>query len=159
MHQLFWSILKRLRRRWRLFALILVVCIGFGVCIFRIFIRCSPNGRYAPIIAQIQANKLQPDSNGKLNLPAEFHGIVNGDAVFISKLSGNRMAILFPTWFGRGSDIEGYVYVEGGLIKSDFYTVTWGGGTSYDYINLGDRNMLSVTPQCGYWYWVTRRLD
>ena len=78
--------------------------------------------------------------------------------VYVEHRPDGRLFILFPTWYGRGSDIEGWLYCSGPLKPSDFVVVHWG-SSGQPALNAAGYKMLRVESQKPPWYWVTRRLD
>jgi hypothetical protein len=142
---------------------IVIFVIVFACCAVFVwmFARRSIPGHaesYLRIVGEINAGRLKPDGRGMIVLPPSFHGETARDVVYSDRRPGGRLFVLFPTWYGRGDDIEGYVYVRGGLRNSDFYDVIWS-GKPIAFIDVASRQMLMVTSQSGDWAKVTRRLD
>lgn len=123
---------------------------------------CGPadRARYLAIVERVNTGEIGVDTDGRSVLPSAFKGIVCRDEIYVRRTTDGRLIFLFPTWYGRGADIEGYLYVNGGLKTSDMYPVQWGIGKKPEmYLDVGVRDMLSTNKICHDWYWVSRRLD
>jgi len=137
-------------RRMTLFPLLFAIAlVGCG----------SSTARYESVLADIESGVLVAPTNGVLKLPTRFAGLAPQGEMYVETKSGGRLFVLFPTWYGRGSDIEGLLYCSGSLTASDFYTIDWGAGGKHEHLDVGRRNMLTVSDLKPHWYSVTRRLD
>jgi hypothetical protein len=144
----------------RKYIVIILVLIVLSAVAFMILGRCVPAERaqYMSVIEELREGSISPDAEGMVPLPTKYRGLVVRDAIYAGRLRDGRLVVLFPTWYGRGADLEGYVYVAGGLNASDFYTVLWS-GRPVEFIDVGSRRLLSVDCQRGDWAWISRRLD
>lgn len=123
---------------------------------------CSnPPAKYQPIVQAIEGGTLTRITDGVIKLPPELAGITPRDEIYIEKKADGRMFVLFPTDYGRGDDLDGYLYCSGGLLPSDYYSIDWGAGSggTQQHINVAGKQMLSVEEYQPNWYRVTRRLD
>jgi hypothetical protein len=139
----------------------LLVLVALGVVL--IFVaRDAPDTRaYQPIVVAITNGTLvvPPTPGGEVKLSAALSGVTPRDEVIVERRPDGRLFILFPTWYGRGQDIEGWLYCSGPLKSTDFYIVDWGAGGKVDHIDVADRKMLTVISKGSTWYRVSRRLD
>lgn len=137
-----------------MFRLAIVCCItvsAFG---------CSPrNLKFAPVASDIQSGVLTVPTNGVLQLPQRFAGLTPKNEVYAEKKPDGRWLILFPEWYGRGRDVEGFLYCSGALQSSDFYTIDWGSGGKNQHIEVAGYDMLTVRNYKPHWYLVSKRLD
>jgi len=83
---------------------------------------------YESIIADINSGAISPDASGNCQLPLKFHGITPRDEVFTGTTPTGSKVILFPTWYGRGSDTDGYIHSSKPLVPADYYSVNHGPG-------------------------------
>lgn len=121
---------------------------------------CSnPAHRFAPAVQKIRDGLLKPDRAGTIHLPAEFKGMTPRNEVYVEQKADGRLLILFPAAYGRGKDIEGYLFCSANLLPSDFYAIDWGKGGIIQHINVAGWDMLTVENHGTNWYRVTRRLD
>jgi hypothetical protein len=123
------------------------------------YVRARSLSRYQPILQQIQRGTLQADPAGVIRLPPAFAGLTPRDEVYIEQKPDGRLFILFPTWYGRGSDIEGYLYCSQALRQSDYYLIHTTRRVRHQYIDVAGRDLLIATYQRPHWYKISRRLD
>jgi hypothetical protein len=119
----------------------------------------APTASYTPIVAAITSGALPIPANGVIGLPAKWRGIVPRDVVHAEKRPDGRIFILFPTFHGRGEDVDGWLYCSAPITPADFYTIDWGPGGKHSQLDVAGCKMLSVESHRPPWYWVTRRLD
>lgn len=150
-------------------AALFLVC-GFVLTIFATqlnsafgFIGPSLNSRltgYQSIIADINSGAIVPNASGACTLPNTFDGVTPRGEVFTATTPTGSTVILFPTWYGRGADVDGYIHSSAPLAAGDFSTIDWGsGGNVQQHLDVGSVDSLSVSPVSGTWYWGSRRLD
>ena len=121
---------------------------------------CSSRiAKFEPVVSDIQAGVLKFQTNGVVGLPTKFVGLTPKDEIFVEKKPDGSLFVLFPTWYGRGNDIEGVLYCSHALLPSDFYTIDWGAGGKQQHIDVGGRDMLTVHDYQPHWYKVSRRVD
>jgi hypothetical protein len=121
---------------------------------------CQPRyAKFEPVVKDIQAGVVLAPTNGTLQLPLRFAGVTHKGEVFAEWRADGRLMILFPTWCGRGADLEGLLYCSGVLESSDFYTIDWGAAGKVKHIDVRGRDMLIVHDYRPHWYFVRRRLD
>jgi hypothetical protein len=111
------------------------------------------------VLRDLRDGKLTRAAAGRVRLPAKYQELTARDEVFVEEKSDGRLFVLFPTWYGRGDDMDGWLYCSGELRPSDFYTLDWGTRGKHRHIDIAGRKMLSVTEDRPHWYWFTRRLD
>jgi hypothetical protein len=119
----------------------------------------SSTSRYASVVADIEHGILAAPTNGILRLPARFSAVAPRAEVYVEKKLDGRLLVLFPPWYGRGADMEGFLYCSGALARSDFYCIDWGAGGVHEHLDVGGRDILTVKDLKPHWYRVTRRLD
>jgi hypothetical protein len=119
----------------------------------------SRSAKFDPVMRDIQAGTLVIPASGIVQLPRRFAGLTPRSEVFAAKKADGRLFILFPTWYGRGNDLEGYLYCSGVLQPSDYYTTDWGAGGKHRHLKIAGRDMLTIRDYKPHWYSVTRRLD
>ncbi|MBV9868875.1 MAG: hypothetical protein JO316_26310 [Abitibacteriaceae bacterium] len=120
-------------------------------------LRPNPVARYQLIVQQIQQGVLTANKAGVVRLPAAFSELAPRGEVYAERKADGRLFVLFPTWYGRGADMEGYLFCSQALRPSDYYAVNWGAGRVQSHIDVAGRDMLTVEPYKPNWY--TRRLD
>ena len=149
-------------------AAVLLVCV-VAMTVFAIrlnsavgFVGPSLNSRlndYQSIIAGIKSGAIAPNASGACSLPNGFDGVTPRGEVFTGTTPTGSTVTLFPTWYGRGSDVDGYIHSSAPLAAGDYYTINWGAGGNVQHLDVGAIDMLSVSPVRGTWYWGSRRLD
>jgi hypothetical protein len=135
----------------RFTALLLFVLLIFG---------CNPpNKKFAPVVHAIQSGALAMPANGVITLSHQFAGLTARNEVFAEKKADGRLLILFPTKYGGGQDVKGYLYCSGPLQPADHYTIDHGSGGKHQYLDVAGRTMLTAKSYKTNWYLVSRRLD
>ena len=86
------------------------------------------SAKFDPVVQEIHSGVIAVPTNGIVQLPQRFAGLTPRDEVYAEKKPDGRLLILFPDWYGRGSDVEGWLYCSGPLQASDYYTIDWGAG-------------------------------
>jgi len=119
----------------------------------------SPADKFAPVVQAIQSGQLSVQTNGIFRLPQRFAGLTPSDDVFVERRPDGVLFVLFPTWYGRRNDLEGFLYCARELQASNYYTIDWGAGGKRQHIDVAGRDMLTVQNYRSHWYRVTRRLD
>jgi hypothetical protein len=119
----------------------------------------SPTDKFAAVVQGIQSGQLSAPTNGIFRLPQSLAGLTPKGDVFVERRSDGGLFVLFPTWYGRGSDLEGFLYCTRELEPSDYYSIDWGAGGKGQHIDIAGRDMLTVQDYRAHWYRVTRRLD
>lgn len=121
---------------------------------------CSPpTAGYEPVVAAITSGALTVPADGVVKLPPTWHGLTPDNIVNVETRPDGRTFILFPTYYGRGSDVDGWLYCSGPIGPADFHTIDWGPGGKGSHLDAAGYKMLSVETRNPPWYWVTRRLD
>ena len=119
-----------------------------------------PVGAYIPVVTAMSNGTIAiPAGAGIVQLPAAFAGLTPKNEVIVERRAGGRLFILFPTWYGRGADLEGWLYTSGPLVATDYYTIDWGTGGVHQHLDVADCKMLSVGRPQSSWCAVSRRLD
>ena len=117
-------------------------------------------GKYLGVIGKIEAGTIKPGGKSPVKLPAQYGGITPMDEVYVEKRPGGKLLVLFPTWYGRGSDVEGFLYCSQPLGPADFYQVDWGVGGKHEHLDVGEASLLTVKRHLrGPWHKAGRRLD
>jgi hypothetical protein len=119
----------------------------------------SRSSKFEPVVADIQKGVITLTTNGAIALPPRFANLAPRGEIYAEKKSDGRLLVLFPTWYGRGNDIEGLLYCSASLLPTDFYTVDWGPGGKQQHMDVAGRDLLRVAEYKAHWYNVTRRLD
>lgn len=114
---------------------------------------------YQRVIADIESGEIAADGSGNCVLGPAFAKLTPRGNVLVDTTAEGRTLILFPTWVGRGGDLDGYLYASGGLAPRDFYTVDWGASGQRRHVDVATAEMLDVTSVQQNWYWASRRLD
>lgn len=151
-------------------AVVLLVCvIAISIAIFAAqintafgFVGPSLNSRlsdYQAIVAALKSAKIIPDASGTCQLPVAFDGVTPRGRVYTGTTPTGSSVILFPTWHGRGIDVDGYIHSSAPLVAADYDSINWGAGGNVQHLDVGSIDMISVSPVRGSWYWGTRRLD
>ena len=122
-------------------------------------LRSNSLSRYQPVVLQIQKGILTANKSGIVRLPKSFVGLTPRGEVYAERKPDGRLFVLFPTWYGRGADIEGYLYCSQPLYPSDYHSIDWGSGGVHDQIDVAGHKMLTAKPYKSNWYSITRRLD
>jgi hypothetical protein len=115
--------------------------------------------RYQPIVRGIAAGTLTAPASGILRLSGNFAGVTPRDEIYVETRADGRLLILFPRRYGRGADLEGYLYCRGGLRPADSYVVDWGASGVHTHIAVAGRDLLTATPYAPNWYAISRRVD
>lgn len=126
------------------------------------FVGPSLNSRlsdYQAIIADIKSGAIAPDASGVCTLPNALDGVTPRGVVYTGTTPTGSTVVLFPTWYGRGSDVDGYIQSSAPLVAGDYYSINWGAGGNGQHLDVGSIDMLSVSSFHGSWYWGSRRLD
>jgi hypothetical protein len=126
------------------------------------FVGPSLNSRlsdYQTIVADIKSGAISADASGACTLPSVFDGVTPRGLVYTGTTPTGTTVVLFPTWYGRGSDVDGYIHSSAPLVAGDYYTINWGSGGNAQHLDVGSIDMLSVSAVRGSWYWGSRRLD
>ena len=119
----------------------------------------KPNPAYLPVAEAIRSGAIRLPGSGRQSLPAEFAGLTARNVVFLDVKTDGRTFILFPTAFGRGLDVEGWLDSSDSLAPSDYTSVNWGAGGVRQHITIAGLDFLTVVSQHGRWYFVARRVD
>lgn len=114
---------------------------------------------YLRVVQAIQQGKLTSKSYVISSLPLMYKGVAPRDKVLCERNPNGRLLVLFPTWYGRGSDLQGYLYCSSPLTKKDYYSVDWGAGGVVEHVAVCGIDLLSVEKVDNNWYTVMRRLD
>lgn len=117
------------------------------------------SAKFEPVIRDIQSGKFVLPTNGMVQLPQRFASLTPKGEIFVERQPTGRLLVLFPTWYGRGSDLEGMLYCSSPLQPTDYYTINSGSGQANDYLSVGGRDLLTVQKHHPPWYEVTRRMD
>jgi len=110
-------------------------------------------GTYLDIVNATKAGRLRV-TRGVIQLSGEFSGATPGDEVLHEKRPDGREFFLFPVWYGRGHDLQGYLFTTSPLVAGDYEP-----GYGNAVLSACDRSMMNVSPKGGAWYWVIRRMD
>ena len=119
----------------------------------------SPTDKFAAVVEGLQSGQFPIPINGVFLLPQLLAGLTPKDEVFVERKSDGSLFMLFPTWYGRGNDLEGFLYCTRELKPSDYYFIDWGPGGKQQHIDVAGRDMLTVRTFRSHWYRVSRRLD
>jgi hypothetical protein len=92
-----------------------------------------------------------PTSN-VIELPVGYRSVAK--RVYAERRPDGRLFVLFVTWIGRGTDVNGYLYCRLPLEPVDF-SVGPSGREQLDACRIDD---LEPTHIRGGWYYVCRRL-
>ncbi|MBS1793575.1 MAG: hypothetical protein JSS81_06965 [Acidobacteria bacterium] len=121
---------------------------------------CSdPTDRLEPVARKIRDGELKPDSEGVIRVPKELAADLQTGEIYFERRADGLTLILFPTWRGRGRDVEGYLYCSRELRAADFYAIDWGAGGVRQHLDVGPVKLLEVEPRRPHWYRAARRLD
>ena len=126
------------------------------------FVGPSLNSRlsdYQTIVADIKSGAIAADASGVCTLPNAFDSVTPRGVVYTGTTPTGSTVVLFPTWYGRGCDVDGYIHVSAPLVAGDYYKINWGAGGNVQQLDVGSIDMLSVSAVRGSWYWGSRRLD
>ena len=74
---------------------------------------------YQQVVGQVTSGKLAPDEYGVIRLPAELSSTSVDGKVYVSKSTSGSLLILFRTWRGKGSNLQGYLYCSAPLSAAD----------------------------------------
>jgi hypothetical protein len=148
-------------------AVLLVCVVALAVVAIRLnsafgFVGPSLNSRlndYQSIIADFNSGALTPDSSGVCQLPTAYNGVTPKSRIYIGTTPTGSTVILFPTWYGRGSDVDGFIHSSAPLVAADYYSINGGAGGTQQHLDFGSIDMFSVSPVQGSWYSGSRRLD
>lgn len=142
--------------RTKIFALITAAILLSGA-----MISCRMNSvsKYQTVVQQIEQGSLTANDAGVIQLPESLKNLAPRGEVYIERKPDNRLLILFPTGYGRGNDIEGYLYCSESLQPSDYYQIEWGAGGVGNHIDVAGWDMLTTENLQPNWYKVSRRLD
>jgi hypothetical protein len=125
-----------------------------------VFAGCGhPQQKFDSLIQDLQTGKLDSSKDSRVRLPVAYTNLTPKSEIFVERRPDGRLFVLFPTWYGRGDDMDGWLYCSGYLQQSDYYTVDWGTGGKHRHIDVAGRKMLTVTSDRPHWYRFTRRLD
>ena len=114
----------------------------------------AKRAQYLEIVEATKSGKLRPDANGIISLKGQFEGATKESKVFWERRPDGREFFIFPVWYGRGMDLQGFLFTTSPLVPSDYYQAY-----GYPVITVCHLSVLNVTPQGGAWYWVIRRMD
>jgi hypothetical protein len=142
--------------RMRALALILVPLIA-GVC------GCekSPSlSTYQTVVANVAAGKQLVSANGEIVLPAsQASSTAGGKAYATTQPSGSSM-ILFPTWWGKGTNLRGYLYDPGPpLTSGSSVSVNVPFPSPVIAPKFVTREITIESVVAPSWYYVSRSLD
>ena len=117
-------------------------------------------GKCLEVVGKIEAGTIKVGGKSPVNLPSQDWGLTPRGEVYAEKRPGGKLLVLFPTWYGRGSDVEGFLYCSGPLGPADFYQVDWGVGGKREHLDVGEASLLTVGRHLrGPWHKAGRRLD
>jgi hypothetical protein len=137
--------------------------VAFRLSVFAVLLVAAgcgaPTSSYAPVVTAISNGALAVPAYGIVTLPANWKGLTPRGVVKVERRPDGRLFILFPTFYGRGDDVDGWLYCSGPLTPTDFYTINWGAGGIQQHIDACGYKMLTVSSQASPWYGITRRLD
>jgi hypothetical protein len=119
----------------------------------------APTSKYLPVVSSIASGTTKVPANGVVGLAPTWPGLTPRDVAYAERRPDGRLFILFPTWYGRGQDIEGWLHCSGPLGPADFHNVNWGGTNNQAALDAAGYDLLTVESQSPPWYRVTRRLD
>ena len=130
------------------------------LCLALMAVGCnSRSAKFEAVVSDIQSGVFVIHTNGAVRLDPKFAHLTPDEEIFVEKQADGSLFILFPTWYGRGQDLEGILYCSRALLPSDYYTIDWGAGGK-QHIDVGGRDMLTVHDyKPPHWYNVSRRLD
>jgi hypothetical protein len=114
---------------------------------------------YRAVLEEIGAGRITTGPEGTAPLPGRYTGLTPRDEVFIDRRPGGVVLVLFPVWYGRGGDLQGYLHASRPLADADYYTVDWGPGGVHQHLTVAGVEFLSAEPVRPPWYWVWRRVD
>ncbi|HET6441021.1 MAG TPA: hypothetical protein VFH53_01490 [Phycisphaerae bacterium] len=114
------------------------------------------------VIAEIRAGRLRPSPDGEVVMPDEFSQLICDGSVYVTQYPNGGEAYLFPIWTGKGSNLQGFLRIEGAV--SDLF---WhrGEGTFYEAIlpvgggapKMGEIEIVS--ERSTNWFCVSRTAD
>ena len=119
----------------------------------------KPDPAFAAVAEAIRSGAARLPGNGRQTLPARFAGLTPQDVVFVDIRRDGRTFVLFPTFLGKGSDVDGWLYCSETLTPSDYTCVNWGEGGVRQHLAVAGLDFLTVLSQRGHWYFVRRRVD
>jgi len=135
-----------------------VACSSFGSLMGLFPPLYMKRGEYRPVVDAVLSGALAPDSLGVVRLPPDLSKATPRGEVMVDRRPGLTL-ILFPTFYGRGNDLQGYLYCSRPLTSLDWYSIDWGSGGVHEHIDVGPATMLSWWGGEGTWLKVGRRLD
>lgn len=87
----------------------------------------TPNpSQLVSVFHQIQQGKLKPSQDGSVRLTGRDALLTKDHRAYVTHNSNHLVAVLFPTWIGKGSNLQGYLYCSRSLGPADISKDSYG---------------------------------
>jgi hypothetical protein len=115
---------------------------------------------YRAVVANVAAGTQAVSPSGELVLPAnQSASTVNGRAYATTRPAGGPM-ILFPTWWGKGTNLRGYLYCPGpALAVGSSVSINVPVPSPVPQPQFGMTDITIERIVAPGWYYVSRSLD
>ena len=156
-NQMEMSKLKPIGRWLRLLIVVagLTALLGGGYAAWRYF-DVPPLDRYAPLIAQIAARQIDGDALGRIDLSKKYPGLTPKDVAYITRREDKSFVLMFPTFYGEGTQVAGLIYTSRPLRDEDTTPRTESLQFGERVISVGSYQYLIVDKQINpNWYHVS----
>lgn len=115
----------------------------------------AKRAQYGRVLDELHKGTLKTPSLPVVMLPQRYAGLTPRETIYVERRPNGQLLVLFPTWYGRGADLQGYLYTSAPLAGTDF-TVRPDGireisACGFDYLMTEDVQ--------DNWYAVIRRMD
>jgi hypothetical protein len=111
---------------------------------------------YWEVIQGIMDGRLNGNSFA-LDLPTDYPDVAPRDRVLFERHPDGRLWVIFPLWYGKGADLQGYLYSNIPFRPQDF-TPDDGRGPA-QHLDICGLDYLAATQVDANWCWVIRRVD
>jgi hypothetical protein len=112
---------------------------------------------YEQVLSAIQSGQIDSTSvaNDVTQLPPEFRNVTEGGAIYLARSETTNLIVVFPTWRGKGKNVEGHLYSSAGLPNSMLNTNYYG----QPAIRVNGLDLTLDERIEANWYKVSYRLD
>ena len=115
--------------------------------------------KYDPALAAFKAHKIPTDEDGRVDLSKTFPGLTGHNDAYISYGDDGNFIVMFPTFYGKGSEVAGVLYTSRPLTESDTHARVSAIHFDQKLIQAGSYANLLLDERINQnWYRVSYRL-
>jgi hypothetical protein len=106
-------------------------------------------------IGYLQQQQMKTNWTGVVQLPAELHKASVDGEILVSSTYSNMFLVVFKTWRGKGSNMEGWLFASRPLIEPDVQKNYYGQKT----VTVNGVDLVLGDQFDTNWFEVSYRLD